>query len=119
MEWEPMINDLVVDANNAQFESNGTNVDVVVPYSFGASEVAVGNALDLQAQLSNSTDILGTSSESIVMQASNEGEFVFTVPQATALWLATHPEALTLGVDVTFQGASLHLEQTMEWEGVA
>jgi hypothetical protein len=116
MEWEPMISDLTVDTDNAQFTSNGTNVDVAVPYSFRASEIAEGNTLDLRAQLSNATAIIGTSSETIVVQQLNQGEFVFTVPQATATWLATHPEVLILSVDATFQGATLHMEQTMNWE---
>ena len=117
IEWEPMITDLTIETDNAQFTTNGTSVDVAVPYSFRASEVAAGNTLDLRAQLSNATTIIGTSSETIVVQQQNQGEFVFTVPQSTAMWLATHPEVLTLSVDTAFLGATFHMEQNINWEG--
>jgi hypothetical protein len=118
MEWEPMVSEVDIDTDNIQWESNGTNVDVLVPYYFEASEFAQGRDVGIQAHLANSSAVLGTASESFAIEQVNEGQLRFVVPRETFLWLQAHPEALTLGADISMMGATLHLDRTVQTGGV-
>ncbi len=118
MEWEPLIGDLMVNTQGVQAQTNGTNVDYLVPYSFTASDMVTGNAVSLQATLRNSTALLGSASQTIVVQNSNQGLLRFTIGQEAAIWLMSHPEDLTIGIDLTYQGASLHQDYPYHWGGM-
>jgi hypothetical protein len=114
MEWEPMVSGLSISGQNLQWENNGTNVDVLVPYYFEASGMALGKTVDLDASLSNSTAVLGTASRSLIVDQVNQGTLRFVVSQEAFLWLLSHPQALTLGADVSLLGATMHLDRTID-----
>lgn len=118
MEWEPLISDFEVNTQGVQAQTNGTNVDLLIPYSFTASDMVTGNTVSLQATLRNSTTLLGSAAHTIVLQNSDQGVLRLTVSQEAALWLMSHPEDLTIGTDLTYQGASLHQDYQYHWSGL-
>lgn len=114
MDWEPIVSNVNVYTDNLQWEANGTNVDVLVPYYFEASDFAQGKSASIAAQLSNSTTALATSHQDLTISGTNSGTLRFVVPQETFLWMQSHPqEGLTLDADVTIMGATMHLERTV------
>jgi hypothetical protein len=118
MEWEPLIRDFAVDAQGVQLQPDGTNVDLLAPYSVIAADMVTGNAVDLHAPLRNSTSLLGSVSHTITLQSDNQGQLSFTIGQQAALWLMSHPEDLTIGTDLTFQGASFQQDYPYHWGGM-
>lgn len=119
MEWEPLVNNVNVDTGSIRWENNGTNVDVLVPYHFDASSFAQGKTVGIVAQLSNSSAVLGTASEDLIIGPSNDGQLRFVVSQETFLWLQAHPQALTLDASLSLMGATMHLDKTISAGGVA
>lgn len=113
MEWEPLISDFDLDTDNVQAVNNGSNLDVVVPYSFRASELIYGNELSVSSQLINSTGVVSTAHHSITIQEDNHGEIVFVMSQEDAMWMVAHPENLVLSVDLECEGATMHQEATV------
>lgn len=110
MEWDPLISDYNIDTGNIQMINNGSMVNVVVPYSFRASEMAHGKALNIGSQLINSTGVMSSADHSITIQDDNHGQILFVMSQEEALWLMSHPESLTLAVDLECEGATMHQE---------
>ena len=119
MEWEPMVSNADIDVDNIQWVDNGTNVDLLVPYHFDASDFIRGKALGFQAQISNSTTILGTASESVTIGDSNDGQLRFVIPQETFLSLQSDSQTLVLSVDLSLMGATMHMDRVIETGGVA
>ncbi len=117
MNWEPMVSNLDINTNSISWVDNGTNVDVMIPYHFDASDFVRGKTAVVQAQISNSTAVLGTASESITVSSTNDGQLKFVVPMETFLWLQAHPETLTLGADISLMGATMHLDRTIQTGG--
>ncbi len=110
MEWEPLISDYNIDVSGVRTVTNGSNVNVIVPYSFSASEFIQGRELGISSQLVNSTGTLGTVEDEVVIQGSNAGEMVLVISQEAYSWYELHPQELTLKVDLGFEGATLHQE---------
>ncbi len=119
MTWEPMVSRADIDVTNIQWVSNGTNVDLLIPYHFEASEIIHGKSMSVQARIANSTAVLGTASESMTIGGSNDGELRFVIPQETFLWLQAHPETLILGADLSLMGATMHMDRVIETGGSA
>lgn len=119
MEWEPMVSNADVDVNNIQWVSNGTNVDVLVPYHFEASDFIRGKTMNIQAQIANSTAVLGTASETVTIGDSNDGQLRFVIPQESFLWLQSHPQTLVLGADLSLMGATMHMDKVIPTGGMA
>lgn len=113
MEWKPLISNAAIDVNNLRWESNGTNVDVFVPYHFEASDLVHGKTVGIQARISNSTAVLGTVSESLTVGRSNDGVLRFVISQEAFLWLQAHPESLVLGADLSMMGATMHIDRVI------
>jgi hypothetical protein len=119
IEWEPLVSDVQIDTGNVNWETNGTSMDVLVPYSFKASDFAQGKTVGMYAEISNSTAVMGTASESFTISSYNEGQLRFTVPMETFLWLQSHPETLGLGVDLSLMGATMHMDTSIQTGGYA
>lgn len=118
MTWEPLISGLDIRSSDATVVINGTSLDILVPYRFEASEMVHGQTVQVHATLRNATTQLGEGEETIVLQQVNEGELRFTVSPAAALWLMTHSEVLTIGLDITYAGVTMHQDHPYDWEGM-
>ena len=119
IDWEPMVKSVDIDVNRVQWESNGTNMDMMVPYYFEASGIARGKSVDIEAEIVNSTSTLGAASASFIVGDVNHGELRFVVPQEKYLWLQAHPEDLVLVADISVMGATMHVERTLAAGGMA
>lgn len=119
IEWKPMVTNLRIEADDVLWESNGTNVDVLIPYHFEASDFVQGRTVSIQAQLANSTAVVGTASESFTVGPVNDGQLRFVMPQSTYLSLQSQPETLVLGADITLMGATAHIEQPVNVGGLS
>ncbi|MDW5562528.1 MAG: hypothetical protein SA339_04805 [Methanomassiliicoccus sp.] len=118
MEWHPMVSNVSIDTSNIQWHNNGTSMDLLVPYSFDASEFAQGKAVGMQATLMNSTAVLGTASQELTVGPHNSGQFRFVVSQQAFQWLQSHPEALTIGADLSLMGATMHFSRSIPSGGL-
>lgn len=118
MDWSPLISDLAVDTSSISVVPNGTSYDLVVPYSFRASDMISGDTVGLAATLRNSTAQLSSASQTIALQDYNSGQIRFTIDQQAALWLMAHPEDLTIGADLSYMGTDFHQDYTYHWEGM-
>lgn len=117
MEWDPLISDFNLDVYNVQTIANGSNYNVLVPYSFSASELINGRTLNIHSQLVNSTGVMGTTDNTVVMEQHNAGQITFVISQEAAMWYMGHPEDLRLLVDLDFEGATMHQEAVIHWGG--
>jgi len=97
--------------------ANGSNYNVLVPYSFSASELINGRTLNIHSQLVNSTGVMGTTDNTVVMEQHNAGQITFVISQEAAMWYMGHPEDLRLLVDLDFEGATMHQEAVIHWGG--
>ncbi len=113
MEWDPLISDYDLDTNNINTVANGSNVNIIVPYSFSASDFVQGRTLTIHSQLVNSTGVMGTAENSVTIEHNNAEEITFVITQEAAAWYMAHPEELRLEVDLDFEGATLHQEATI------
>jgi hypothetical protein len=118
MEWDPLISNYFLDTNNVHTVANGSNVNVIVPYSFSASDFVQGRTLTVNSQLVNSTEVMGTAANTVVIEQNNAGEITFVLSQEAAAWYMAHPEELTLKVDLDFEGATMHQEATVNPGGM-
>lgn len=110
MEWDPLITDFNLDINNVQTAANGSNYNMVVPYSFSASDLIQGRTLNIHSQLVNSTGVMGTADNAVAIEQHNAGQITFVISQEAAMWYMGHPEDLRLLVELDFKGATMQQE---------
>lgn len=120
MVLDPLISDVSADTGNARFYQNGPDINVEVPYSFGASGMIKGMDFDLRAALSNASAELAHIDLSVTVMEQNYGLLTFVIPESAANeLLLDSDQELTVGIDVTFAEATVHLEFPVRWGGMS
>jgi len=118
MEWDPLIEDLSIRTDQAGGMMNGTNMEITVPYHFLASSLIHDESIGMHLTLNGSAGELGDWSETVTIQSVNDGQIVLVLPSDKYSTLV-EPQDLTIGLDITAMGASLHQEHVYHWEGMA
>jgi len=117
MDWEPLVGDLQFDPSAADWQANGTGFDLLLPYSFTASELVQGQAAELRATVGTATAVLGSGSTDLVLQPSNDGVLRISVDPSAAASLLEQPQELVVGLGLDCLGATVHFDRTYQWEG--
>ena len=121
MEWEPLVGDFQVNTDAAQFCQEGPDINIRVPFSFQASSMIQGSTVEVNATLSNATSELSCSDMSITLpEGRYQGMLSFIIDGTTAQELMANPgQQLTVGLDMTFAGMTLHREYQIYWGGIS
>jgi hypothetical protein len=115
IEIPPMITEMEVDPSQLQLVDTGSGYELVLPYSFGASEMISGEQLTLFMSISNGTENLGNDTEVIDVQDSNQGQLTFPIGQEMYDHLLAEPDTLYVDTVVTFAGIEMTREYTYQW----
>jgi len=115
MDWTPLIENMQVDVQGMHLQQNGTGYDVILPYSFDAGNMIVGQQVKVRTVLHNSSNIIGVGSESISIDRHNSGSMTMTISPAIARQLFMNPDNLTVDVAIDFQGAEFTQTYTRAW----
>jgi hypothetical protein len=115
MDWTPLIENMQVDLQGMQVQQNGTGYDVIMPYSFDAGSMIVGQQVKVRTVLHDSSNVIGIGSDTISINRQNSGGMRMTISAATAQQLFMNPDNLTVDVSIDFQGAEFTQTYTRAW----
>jgi len=110
--WTPLISDLQVGSPKVT-QHPWFSVDV--PYGYNATGAIVGQMMQLNLIVSNSTKQIsnGTDSSTITYRNSGMISVPFTVAQSS--WFLIHSEVWTITVRATFMGITIERSQPYQW----
>lgn len=108
----PMVSDIELQLDQASIVQHGQEAYLHVPFSFSAQQLLEGHDLALECSLSNSTTLLGASSQSIEIHSSTAGEAVFHLEEGAAQHLLNDEDELVLDAGLEVLGA--HLDQSYQ-----
>jgi hypothetical protein len=116
MDWTPLIDNLQFDLQGMQMQQNGTGYNVLVPYSFDAGDLIVGQQVNVRTTLRDPSGVLGTGSETVPITKNNAGGMKMGISQTAAQQLVMNPDNLTVDVVIDFHGAQFKQSYTKQWE---
>jgi hypothetical protein len=111
----PLIRNLVVDWNNTTVNSNGTNYEMVIPYSFDSRAVASGNHLSISGSISNATTVLGTISTDVTLGGHVNSTILINLSKDAYDHLNTTPDHLFLDLHLTLNDATYNVTLERDW----
>ncbi len=114
MDWSPLIQDYGVE--NVYHTSNDSAITLHAPYYISASDMLNGQSITVDCVLSNSTSIIGESSETITLSQYTTGEFLFPLSEQTSQFMLNNSQSLTLDMTVGFHGVEQQMTFDYYWE---
>jgi hypothetical protein len=111
----PLIRNLVVDWNNSTVNSNGTNYEMVIPYSFDSRAVASGNHLSISGSISNATTVLGAISTDVTLGGHVNSTILINLSKDAYDHLNTTPDHLFLDLHLTLNDATYNVTLERDW----
>jgi hypothetical protein len=116
MDWSPLIDNMQFDLQRLQIEKNGSAYNMLVPYSFDASNILLRQQANVRTFLRDSSGVLGNGSDIISMAEHNDGVMGMGITDAAAQKLAMNHDNLTVDVVIDFQGAEFAQSYPIPWE---
>jgi hypothetical protein len=111
----PLIRNLVVDWNNTTVNSNGTNYEMVIPYSFDSRAVTSGNHLSISGSISNATSVLGAISTDVTLGGHVNSTILINLSKDAYDHLNTTPDHLFLDLQLTLNDATYNVTAERDW----
>jgi hypothetical protein len=111
----PLIRDLFVDWDFATVNSNGTNYEMIIPYSFDSRPVMNGNHLSVSGSISNATTMLGSLSTDVTLGGRVNSTIVINLSQDAYDHLSTTPDHLFLNLQLTLNDATYNVTTERDW----
>ncbi|MCE5296265.1 MAG: hypothetical protein LLG16_04080, partial [Euryarchaeota archaeon] len=115
IEIPPMITEMEVDPSQLQLVDTGSRYELVLPYSFSASDMIADRELILFMSISNETQYIGDDTTVIAVQQQNQGQLTFPIGQEMYDHLLAETDTFTVSTVVTFLGISMGQEFTYHW----
>jgi hypothetical protein len=111
----PLIRNLFVDWDNATVDSNGTNYEMIIPYSFDSRAVMNGSQLSVSGSISNATTMLGSISTNATLGGPVKSTIVINLSQDAYDHLSTTPDHLFLNMQLTLNDAIYNVTAERDW----
>ena len=111
----PLIRNLFVDWDNATVDSNGTNYEMIIPYSFDSRAVMNGSHLSVSGSISNATTMLGSISTNATLGGPVKSTIVINLSQDAYDHLSTTPDHLFLNMQLTLNDAIYNVTAERDW----
>jgi hypothetical protein len=116
MDWSPLIDKLNVDLQRMELQQNGTAYDILVPYSFDAGEMIVGQQVNVRTTLRDPSGLIGTGKDLVLIEDQNAGGMRMHISQEAAQRLVTNQDTLTVDIIVEFRGVELEQTYSKKWQ---
>jgi hypothetical protein len=111
----PLIRNLVVDWNNTTVNSNGTNYEMVIPYSFDSRAVTNGSHLSMAGSISNATTVLGAISTDVTLGGHVNSTILVNLSKDAYDHLNTTSDHLFLDLQLTLNDATYNVTLERDW----
>jgi hypothetical protein len=111
----PLIRNLFVDWDNATVNSNGTNYEMTIPYSFDSRAVMNGSYLGVSGSISNATTMLGSISTNATLGGPVKSTIVINLSKDAYDHLSTTPDHLFLDLQLTLNDATYNVTAERDW----
>jgi hypothetical protein len=116
MDWNPLIDNLNVDLPRMELQQNRTAYDILVPYSFDAGDIIVGQQVNVRSTLSDPSGIIGSGKDKVLIDNQNDGGMRMHISQEAAQRLVSSQDTLTVDIIVEFRGVELEQTYGKKWQ---
>lgn len=114
-QWQPFIAN--VNMGSPYLMQSGSTNELVLPYYFEASAIALGNPATIHVTINNASSTIASGDTTLTIQAINSGNVAIVIPTSTYQQLIGHSEDWTITVQFDLMGATVEKEQSYHWNG--